>query len=272
MRRAHASRRLAGWIKRLIVLELFAGRFLINKTLRRRDGQIVDAKSVAADPPPTIVFGVIGAGDGSDERHKTLDRRDNWMRNMKSNRLPLGVEHKVRLAIAHRPFLAGRLRESLPHPISRRFLRHKCYRRLGGSLQNGSHYTTDQSADRDFGQYLSAFQLVMSKKESRRSSCPEWRLSSSLCHSYRGVTPQLIGCGRRHWSNLNKLAARAPVNRLLGGFRCIRIAKIFSEASSIPFDRKFLYKLSRFIIAIQSIRISPTPSIELHSHSLAVYF
>jgi hypothetical protein len=37
-----------------------------------------------------------------------------------------------------------------------------------------------QYADRDFVQYSSAFQLVMTKKESHRSSCPERRLSSAL--------------------------------------------------------------------------------------------
>ena len=123
------------------------------KELARRDAVVIATKVNSA------------MGDGPNERHKSLDRRDNWMRNMKSNHLPLGVEHKVRLAIAHRPFLAGRLSESLPRPISRRFLRHKCYRRLDGSLQNGTHYTANRGPDRGFVQYSSAFQLVMAKRK-----------------------------------------------------------------------------------------------------------
>ena len=98
-----------------------------NLKLRRSDGQFIYAESVAADPLPAIVFGVIGAGDGSDESHKALDRRDDWMRRMEPYRLAMSVEHEVRLAVVQRPLLASRLRESLSRPISRRFLRHKCY-------------------------------------------------------------------------------------------------------------------------------------------------
>src|SRR5262249_32135974 len=84
-----------------------------------------------------------------------------------------------RLAVVQRPLLASRPRESLPRPISRRFLRHKCYRRLGDSLQNCPHYIMCQIYRRDFIQYSSVFQLVMTKKESRRSSCPERRPSAA---------------------------------------------------------------------------------------------
>ena len=74
--------------------------------------------------------------------------------------------------------------QSIPHT--------RC-RRLDGSLQNGPHYTANRGPDRGFVQYSSAFQLVMAKKESRRSSCPERRLFSLLCHSYRGTTSELAG-------------------------------------------------------------------------------
>src|SRR5262249_22708779 len=109
---------------------------------------------------------------------KAIDRRDDWMRRMEPDRLAMSVEHEVRLAVVQRPLLASRLRESLPLPISRRSLRHKCYRRHVGSLQNCPRYTMCQRYRRDFVQYSSAFQLVMTKKESRHSSCPEWRLRS----------------------------------------------------------------------------------------------
>ena len=55
---AHAARRLAELKERLIGLEFFASRFLINKTLRRSDGRFIYAESVAADPLPAIVSGL----------------------------------------------------------------------------------------------------------------------------------------------------------------------------------------------------------------------
>jgi hypothetical protein len=118
-----AARRFTRLPQRVAGSKFFASRFLVHKSRRRRHHLFVHPERLALDNPTLVAVDL----DFADHGEQALDRRRDRVRDMEANGSPVTVDHIIGLAIVQRSLLlAGGLRESLPGPVSFRFINAQC--------------------------------------------------------------------------------------------------------------------------------------------------